>query len=92
MPKSNLREAQQRHARHYAAILTSANKQYLQGGESTIRGLNLFDLEWANVRFGQNWAAADAPSDNEAAYLCSEYPDVGLYCLNIRLHPQTWIQ
>jgi len=86
-----LREAQLRHAQHYVEILAQADRQYLLGAENTAHGLDLFDLAWENIRVGQHWAAANASSDKDALPLCNEYPDVGLYCLNIRVHSQTWI-
>jgi tetratricopeptide (TPR) repeat protein len=87
------REAgQRRHAAHYAAVLSAANALYLQGGESLLQGLALFDLEWDNVQAGQAWAAERAGEDDEAARLCSVYPDAGTYCLNLRQHPREWIR
>ena len=44
-----------------------ANDLLLQGGDSTHRGLQLFDLEWTNIQRGQNWTATNADEDLEAA-------------------------
>ena len=94
-----------RHAAHYASVLRAAKELYKQGGESITRGLALFDLEWPNIQAGQAWSAAHSASPLSetategrteggptAAQLCSDYPDAGLYCLNLRLHPREWIR
>ncbi len=96
-------DAGQRHAAHYADVIGVANQLYLQGGESLRAGLALFDLEWPNIQAGQAWAAARSTlpplsetgegwgEGDTVAQLCSDYPDAGTYCLNLRLHPREWI-
>ena len=84
--------AQGRHATHYETVLRAADALYKQGDESIEAGLALFDLEWPNVQTGQAWAARHAHEDEEAAHLCNDYPDAGLYCLNLRQHPHEWIR
>ncbi len=84
-------EAQYRHARHYAGVLRSANELYLQGGDFVLVGLTLFDAEWRNIKAGQAWAAARYAEDQQAAELCSDYPDAGVHYLALRLHPREWI-
>jgi len=81
-----------RHAQHFASVLRKARDLYLQGGESVKCGLALFDLEWGNIQAGQVWAAARADQDNEAARLCGDYPDAGVYCLDLRQHPRDRIR
>jgi len=81
-----------RHAWHYGTLLGTADGLYVKGGESVMRGLALLDLEWGNVRTGQAWAAAHAPESNEAARLCSGYPDCGANILGLRQHPQEEIR
>ena len=49
--------AQHRHAEHYADVLQTANSLLLQGGNSLLRGLNLFDAELVNIRIGQDWSS-----------------------------------
>jgi tetratricopeptide (TPR) repeat protein len=77
-----------RHTTHYGTVLAAADKLYLKGGDSIMRGLALFDLEWGNIRAGQAWAEANTPGDKEAAELCSNYPNWGSYVLDLRLHPR----
>jgi tetratricopeptide (TPR) repeat protein len=76
-----------RHARHYAGVLRAADQLYLQGGDSFMRGLVLFDLERGNIEAGQAWAAAHSQKNREAAELCSGYPHRGAYVLHLRQHP-----
>jgi tetratricopeptide (TPR) repeat protein len=85
-------EAHQRHAAHYKNVLSAADALYLKGGDSLMRGLALFDLEWTNIQAGQAWAAARAERDDAAARLCSKYPDAGTYCLDLRQHPRELIR
>ncbi len=85
-------EAERRHAAHYVEVAEAADKLYLKGGEGVTRGLALFDAEWASIQAGQAWAAAHAPQSNDAARLCSAYPDVGAYCLALRQHPREQVQ
>ncbi len=78
--------AQRCHAEHYVQVADVADKLYLQGGESILRGLALFDVEWGNIQAGQAWAAAYAENDNATARLCISYPQAGWYCLELRQH------
>jgi tetratricopeptide (TPR) repeat protein len=84
--------AQKRHAEHYEAVAREANRLYQQGGHALKLGLALFDAELTNISAGQAWAAARAENGDEAARLCSSYPDAALYCLNLRLHPGEMIR
>jgi tetratricopeptide (TPR) repeat protein len=79
-------------AGHYVQVLRAADDLYLQGGEGVRRGLALFDLEWPHIRAGQAWAAARWEENKEAAWLCSDYPSAGIYCLSLRLGAQERIQ
>ncbi len=87
--------AQQRHAEHYVRVAASADALYLQGGESVLAGLELFDAEWSHIRAGQAWATANAQTKEAAAQLCNSYPNAAVYCLSLRLHPREqihWLQ
>ena len=48
--------ARLRHAGHYRDVLSLAQKFFVQGKEGTMRGLQLFDLERANILAGQSRA------------------------------------
>src|SRR5229473_6964719 len=80
--------AQNRHAAYYKNVLAEADRLFLQGGAAIGQGLALFDTEWANIRTGQAWAAANAALADSAARLCAEYPNAGAYVLSLRLHPR----
>ena len=84
-------EDAQRHAAHYAEILSTADDLFLDGGDSIAVGLALFDREWSNIRTGQAWAATHWNVNAAAATLCSDYPDAGAYCLALRQHSRHWI-
>jgi tetratricopeptide (TPR) repeat protein len=79
---------QERHAKHYFAVLEKANDLYLEGGEAFMRGLALFDSEWTNIQAGQSWAAAHADDNNAAAWLCAHYPYAGVWVFLLRQHPR----
>ena len=87
--------AQKEHAEHYKNVLAAADNLYKQGGEAIMQGLALFDLEWIDIRAGQAWASQNAAADEMAAKLCNEYPDAGVYVLDLRLHPRekiSWLE
>jgi tetratricopeptide (TPR) repeat protein len=79
-------DAFRNHTRHYGAVLATSDHLYLKGGDSITRGLALFDLEWGNLQAGQAWAAVHAATDQEAAKLCSGFPDWGISVLDLRRH------
>jgi tetratricopeptide (TPR) repeat protein len=83
--------AADRHSAHYLAILNQAGDLYLEGNDSIMRGLALYDQEAAHIQAGQAWAASHAAADTAAAQLCLRYPDAGAYVLSLRLHPREQI-
>jgi tetratricopeptide (TPR) repeat protein len=88
----DLAAAQRRHAKHYKDVLSTSNNLFLQGNEAILRGLALFDTEWLNIQAGQAWAAAHVAGDQAAAELCDDYPNVGIYALQLRLYPRDQIR
>ncbi len=84
--------AQRRHAEHYKDTLAAADDLYLEGGEAVRRGLSLLDAERANIEAGQAWAASQPEADSQAAQLCIDYPNAGVYVLLIRQHPREQIK
>jgi tetratricopeptide (TPR) repeat protein len=76
-------------------VLEAANLLCLKGGDNLIRGLRIFDLEQANIRVGQAWAAARAKDDATAARLASDYSKVGTKVLAERQSAQehmAWLE
>jgi tetratricopeptide (TPR) repeat protein len=84
-------DAARRHATHYLAVLRSADDLYKTGGNGTIIGLGLLDLEWRNIQIGHAWAQTNAEEGGATAQLCSAYPDQGATVLLLRQHPQEQI-
>ncbi len=80
--------AQKRHAGHYLQVLESADRLYIRGGESMAQGLALFDLEVTNIQAGHDWVVAHQSDDASIAEWCWQYPNDGVYCLNLRQHPR----
>ncbi|HYP52332.1 MAG TPA: tetratricopeptide repeat protein, partial [Pyrinomonadaceae bacterium] len=87
LAEADCHAAQKLHAEHYLGVLRETNDFYLQGGEALMRGLALFDLEWANTQAGQAWAIANASEDSVATLLCSKYPTTGIDLLFMRQNP-----
>jgi len=81
-----------RHAEHYLAVTRDASDLYEKGGESLMGGLALFDIEWENIQAGLVWAVTQSAEDQEAAKLCSAYPDWGTHLLHLRQHPREQIR
>ncbi len=87
LEEEELQTAARRHAGRYVEVLRAADRLYEEGGEWMLKGLALFDTEWGNIQAGQAWATEHADNDIEAAQYCSSYPIAGVYCLDLRLHP-----
>lgn len=83
---------QKRFATHYSYVLAAANELYLKGGESLLRGLVLFDLEWGNIQAGHTWVAAQADAaDADVARLGMSYL-AGAWVLDLRQHSREQIR
>src|ERR1043166_3652006 len=80
--------ARMRHAEHYLRVLAECDDRYLQGGAAIKDGLARFDAERRNVEAGQEWACQHSGEDETAARLCNQYPNAGLYVLDLRQHPR----
>ncbi|MEP7012464.1 MAG: tetratricopeptide repeat protein, partial [Acidobacteriota bacterium] len=80
-----------RHAEHYCGVLGEAKELYKQGNEHILEGLALFDRERHQIAAGQTWAAEKLQEREEAARLASEYPNAGVYVLELRLPPRQQI-
>jgi hypothetical protein len=80
--------AQRRFALHCQSVLKTCESLYLEGHESVLRGLAIFDQEWSNIQAGQAWAEARIEKDQDAAQLCIDYSNAGAYVLRLRQHPR----
>ncbi len=81
-----------RHAEFYVRVTRAADELYLDGNENVRAGLDLFDQELAHIRAGQAWAAAHANENDDAAELCSDYPDAAVYVADLRLSAREQIR
>lgn len=75
-----------RHGQHYVGIAQETGKLHLRGDDATRRGLELFELEWANFRAGQAWSEANSNTDG-VAHWCLEYMEGLKYLLHLRRSP-----
>lgn len=76
--------AQKHHAEHYLEVLRTAEALYMEGGESVVQGLTLFDVEWVNIQAAQSWVATHQQDDDAVAEWCFRYPSAGVNCLLLR--------
>jgi tetratricopeptide (TPR) repeat protein len=84
--------SQKRFATHYKEVLVATNELYKEGGESLLRGLALFDLEWGNIQAGHAWVAAQADvADADVTRLGMAYTHAGVDVLYLRQHSREWI-
>ncbi|MCC6190576.1 MAG: tetratricopeptide repeat protein [Anaerolineales bacterium] len=83
-----------RYAAHYLALLTFAGDMYVEGDESSIVALRLFDLERQNVFAGQKFSG-DLAAHHFALGLQMDYALGAAQLLNLRLNPRErigWLQ
>ena len=83
--------AAKRHAGHYLGVTAAADDKYDEGNEGVLEGLRLFDSERTHIEAGQEWAAAHAKGDNEAAGIAQSYPLRAPSMLALRLHARDQI-
>ena len=85
-------DGQKRFAMHYRDVLAATNELYMEGGESLLRGLALFDREWSNIQAGHAWLAQADPADADVAWSGMTYPLDGVYVLSLRQHSRERIR
>ena len=73
--------AEKRFATYFLTVMIAAGEFFAQGGKERDQGLNLFDLEWENIKKGWAWANANSEKDQEADNLCLSYTDAGISLL-----------
>jgi tetratricopeptide (TPR) repeat protein len=81
-------EADQRAARKFVEMLSTADEMYLRDAEGVREGLALYDRESAYIRHWQAWAArvfTANPDDTFAAQLCRMYAAAGIEVADLRL-------
>jgi tetratricopeptide (TPR) repeat protein len=86
-------ESDRRKAIHFASVLSTAGKLFIQGNEGMVAGPQLFDREQANIRHSQKWAAQYRGEDRVATeLLCRSYPLAGSSITGLRLSAREDIQ
>jgi tetratricopeptide (TPR) repeat protein len=78
---------QMRLATHYLNQLRSANRVYQRGGDHSIRSLKIIEQDWAQISQCQTWAVEQQTRDEQAAALCSSYPQAAGKLLDLILTP-----
>src|SRR5689334_11290546 len=87
-----LSEAQQRHAAHYLQVVQTADTLYKQGNEALVRGLRVFNLNQANIYAGLKWAGLRSKENENAAAICSDFPNVGALLFELLFAPRDRLQ
>src|SRR5438045_3812173 len=87
-----VRDADIRHAAHYSDVLNVADKLYTNGGNGALRGLEILDVEWANIEGAFTWCADHAGTGRDVGLLSCEFPCAGAYILELRLHPRSYLE
>lgn len=81
-----------RHAAHFGSLLREVEQSYLQGHDEVVKALNIFDMDWNNIRAGQEWASTHTLTNDNAAYIAARYPFSGAYILQLRLSVETQLE
>ena len=84
--------ARMRYAAHYRNVLNVADKLYMNGGVGELRGLEMLDVEWANIEGAFTWCADRAETDRDVDLLSCEFPFSGAYILELHLHPRQYLE
>jgi tetratricopeptide (TPR) repeat protein len=76
--------AEKRFAAYFLTVVIAAGEFYAMGGKDRAQGLNLFDVEWENIKKGRAWAETNSEQDNEADNLCLSYAEAAVSLLQHR--------
>lgn len=79
--------AEKRFATYFLTVTMTAGELYSKGGKDREQGLNQFDLEWENIKKGQEWAQAASDHDEEADNICLSYAEATIPLLELRQPP-----
>ncbi|MCH8314172.1 MAG: tetratricopeptide repeat protein [Nitrospinae bacterium] len=72
---------EKRFVTYFLTVMIAAGEFYAQDGKDRDQGLNLFDLEWENIKKGWAWTNANSEKDKEADNLCLSYTEAGVSLL-----------
>jgi tetratricopeptide (TPR) repeat protein len=79
---------QSRHALYFLGVLREAGELYYRDGEESKQGLNLFDVEWANIQASQEWAKKHISEIQAATVVSDTYTYAGACLLALRRPPK----
>jgi tetratricopeptide (TPR) repeat protein len=79
--------AEKRFATYFLTVIMTAGELYSKGGKEREQGLNQFDLEWDNIKKGQEWAHSTSDQDEEADNICLSYAEAAIPLLELRQPP-----
>jgi tetratricopeptide (TPR) repeat protein len=79
--------AEKRFATYFLTVTMTAGELYSKGGKDREQGLNQFDLEWDNIKKGQEWAHSTSDQDEEADNICLSYAEAAIPLLELRQPP-----
>src|SRR2546422_2050452 len=82
-----LREAEHRHAAHHLGVVHAADTLYKQGDADLEKALRMFNTNEANIRAGLEWAAQHSEEDENAAGICSDFPNIGALLFELLFAP-----
>ena len=83
-------ELQVAHARHFQTVATEAERTYMMGGGSVLRGLTLFDRERPHLESAFDWLRVRP--DHESADLLMALVGAMPWTSLMRLHPRTRVE
>ncbi len=83
--KTTLGQADLRRATYYMSRLQMLSDLF-HSNQATKKdqALQLFDIDWKNIKAGQAWAQANCLKDNEVAKICQGYAELGYPMLQLR--------
>jgi tetratricopeptide (TPR) repeat protein len=79
--------ADKRFATYFLTVVMTAGESFSKGGKEKEQGLNQFDLEWENIKKGQQWALSTSDNDEEADNICLSYTEAAVALLELRQPP-----
>ncbi len=83
--KTHLGQVDLRRATYYMTRLQFLSDLFHSNNASKKdQALQLFDLDWKNIKEGQSWAQAHCLKDNEVAKICQGYAELGYPLLQLR--------
>src|SRR5258706_3788541 len=84
-------KAQINYIKYYWGILSKIEELYGKGGDESVRGLEIFNLEWRHIITAYYWASNSLDKNPEICKILKEVPE-SVYLLRLRLNAKEQIQ